>query len=264
MSFQKVSKKYGPWAVVTGASSGIGRTLATELAHAKLNLVLVGRDVTELDRLADQLSKACGVECRVLMHDLADESSIEELKRSTDDLDVGLLIASAGYGTSGAFLENPIEPELEMLNVNCRALMALSWHFGRRFAQRGSGGLVLLGSIVGFQGTPWAAHYSATKAYVQVFAEGLGRELQRQGVDVLSVAPGPTNTGFAARANMKNGKSMDPSKIAPEILDALGRKSTVLPGFLSKLLVYSMVPLPRWARISIMGKVMRGMASNAS
>lgn len=263
MSFQKVSNKYGPWAVVTGASSGIGRALATELAHAKLNLVLVGRDVTELDRLADQLSKACGVECRVLMYDLADESSIEELKRSTDDLDVGLLIASAGYGTSGAFLENPIEPELEMLNVNCRALMALSWHYGRRFAQRGSGGLVLLGSIVGFQGTPWAAHYSATKAYVQVFAEGLGRELKSQGVDVLSVAPGPTNTGFAARADMKNGKSMDPSKIAPEILDALGRKSTVLPGFLSKLLVYSMVPLPRWARISIMGNVMRGMASKS-
>lgn len=122
---------------------------------------------------------------------------------------------------------------------------------------------MLLGSIVGFQGTPWAAHYSATKAYVQVFAEGLGRELKPQGVDVLSVAPGPTNTGFAARANMKNGKSMDPSKIAPEILDALGRKSTVLPGFLSKLLVYSMVPLPRWARISIMGNVMRGMASKS-
>lgn len=117
------------------------------------------------------------------------------------------------------------------------------------------------GSIVGIQGTLWAAHYSATKAYLQVFAEGLGRELRNEGVDVLAVAPGPTNTGFASRANMKNGKSMDPSKIASEILNSLGRKSTVLPGFLSKLLVYSMLPLPRWARIEIMGKVMRNMAS---
>jgi short-subunit dehydrogenase len=251
----------GPWAVVTGASSGIGRALATDLAQANINLVLVGRDVTELDRLAAELSKECGVECRVVMFDLSEENCIEVLQRSTDDLDVGLLIASAGFGTSGAFLNNPIDPELEMLNVNCRALMALSWHFGRRLAQRGSGGLVLMGSIVGFQGTPWAAHYSATKAYVQVFAEGLERELRTQGVDVLAVAPGPTNTGFASRANMKNGKSMDPSGIAPEILNSLGRKSTVLPGFLSKLLVYSMLPLPRWARIAIMGKVMRGMAS---
>lgn len=111
------------------------------------------------------------------------------------------------------------------------------------------------------QGTPWAAHYSATKAYVQVFAEGLGRELRTDGVDILSVAPGPTSSGFASRAKMKNGKSMDPNRIAPEILNSLGRKSTVLPGFLSKLLVYSMLPLPRWARVAIMGKVMRGMAS---
>lgn len=139
--------------------------------------------------------------------------------------------------------------------------MALSWHFGRRFVQRGNGGLILMGSIVGFQGTPWAAHYSVTKAYVQVLAEGLGRELRVKGVDVLAVAPGPTNTGFASRANMRMGASSDPTKIAPEILNELGRKSTVLPGLLSKLLVYAMLPLPRWARITIMGNMMRGMVS---
>lgn len=262
MSFRKIGKKYGPWAVVTGASSGIGRALAIELSKANINLVLVGRDVAALDRLAAELAANCSVECRVVMFDLAEKDCLEVLQRSTAELDVGLLVASAGFGTSGSFLDNPLEPELEMLNVNCRALMALSWHFGRRFAERGAGGLVLIGSIVGFQGTPWAAHYSATKAYVQVFAEGLGRELKARGVDVLSVAPGPTNTGFAARANMKLGKSMDPMSIAPEILNSLGRKPTVLPGFLSKLLVYSMAPLPRWARISIMGSVMRGMATS--
>jgi uncharacterized protein len=261
MAFNKVCAKYGPWAVVTGASSGIGRALATELARAKINLVLVGRSVAELDRLASELSQDQGVECRVVMFDLAEESCIDVLQRATSDLDVGLLVASAGFGTSGSFVDSPIGPELEMLNVNCRALMALSWYFGRRFVKRGSGGLILIGSIVGFQGTPWAAHYSATKAYVQVFAEGLGRELRSKGVDVLAVAPGPTNTGFASRANMKMGASLDPTRIAPEILNALGRKSTVLPGFLSKLLVYSMLPLPRWARISIMGNVMRDMTS---
>ncbi|XZE17565.1 SDR family NAD(P)-dependent oxidoreductase [Pirellulaceae bacterium SH449] len=262
MSFEKVCTKYGPWAVVTGASSGIGRALATELARAKINVVLVGRSVTELDRMAGELSQAQGVECRVVMFDLSDENCIDVLQRATSDLDVGLLVASAGFGTSGSFVDNPIEPELEMLNVNCRALMTLSWYFSRRFVKRGSGGLILLSSIVAFQGTPWAAHYAATKAYVQVLAEGLGRELRPKGVDVLAVAPGPTNTGFASRANMTMAASLDPDKIAPEIITALGRKSTLLPGFLSKLLVYAMLPLPRWARISIMGTVMRGMSSN--
>ena len=130
--------------MVTGASSGIGRALATELAQANINLVLVGRGVTELDRLAAELSKDCGVECRVVMFDLSEANCIDVLQRSTGDLEVGLLIASAGFGTSGAFLNNPIDPVLEMLNVNCRALMALSLHFGKRLAQRGSGGLVLM------------------------------------------------------------------------------------------------------------------------
>lgn len=262
MASKQVSKKYGPWAVVTGASSGIGKALATELARAKVNLVLVGRNVSELDRLAVTLGNDHEVTCRVVMFDLSDDNCIEIVDQASKDLDVGLLVASAGFGTSGSFVDSNIETELEMLNVNCRALLALSWYFGRRFVKRGSGGMILMGSIVGFQGTPWAAHYSATKAYVQVFAEGLGRELKDKGVDVLSVAPGPTNTGFATRANMTMGATLDPTKIAPEILNALGRKTTVLPGFLSKLLFYAMLPLPRWARISIMGSVMHGMTSN--
>ena len=256
-------KKYGPWAVITGASSGIGRAIACELAQSKFNCVLVGRGVTELDNLSSELTSQHGINCRVLMMDLAEDAGAESLQEATADLDVGLLVASAGFGTSGAFLENTLEPELEMLNVNCRSLMELSWHFGRRFEKRGSGGIVLMSSIVSFQGTPWSAHYSATKAYVQVLAEGLRVELKPRNVDVLAVAPGPTKTGFASRAKLKMGAALDPTKIAPDILGALGRKTTVLPGFLSKLLVYSMLPLPRWARIAIMGKVMRGMASTS-
>ncbi len=258
---RRAYKKYGPWAVITGASSGIGRAIACELAESKFNCVLVGRGLTELDTLSSELTSQHRVDCRVLMLDLAEDAGAESLQLATADLDVGLLVASAGFGTSGAFLENPLEPEFEMLNVNCKSLLALSWIYGQRFEKRGRGGIILMSSIVSFQGTPWSAHYSATKAYVQVLAEGLHTELKAKNVDVLAVAPGPTKTGFASRANMKMGPSLDPTKIAPEILNALGRTTTVLPGFLSKLLVYSMVPLPRWARIAIMGKVMRGMAS---
>ncbi len=257
-------KKYGPWAIVTGASSGIGRALAKQLAHAGLNVILVSRSVNVLDQLAEEIGRECNVQCRVLALDLADESCIEPLEQLTKDLDVGLLVASAGFGTSGPFLDSPLQIELEMLNVNCRSLLELTWHFGRRFVRRGGGGIILLSSIVSFQGTPWSSHYSATKAYVQTLTEGLNVELRTKNVDVLSVAPGPTQTGFAARASLEMGKALDPNAIAPGILRALGKRGTLLPGFLSKLLVYSLMPLPRWVRVRIMGNVMHSMAEKRS
>ena len=109
-----------------------------------------------------------------------------------------------------------------------------------------------MSSIVGFQGMPNAAHYAATKAYVQVPAEALYVELSPLGIDVLASAPGPTNSGFAARAGMRMGKVLSPAGVARPTLDALGRRSTVLPGFLSKLLTYSLIPLPRGVRVRIM------------
>ncbi len=117
----------------------------------------------------------------------------------------------------------------------------------------------MMSSIVGFHGMPIAANYAATKAYVQTLAEALNVELAPLGIDVLAAAPGPTLSKFADRAGQRMGKALRPEEIAQPILDALGRKATVLPGFLSKLLRYSVVPLPRWARFRIMGKVMEGM-----
>lgn len=254
--------RYGPWAVITGASSGIGNAIARRLAADGFNLVLVARSKDVLAQMVSDLSRQHNVEVRPLTLDLAAASSDSELEMACRDLDIGLLIASAGFGTSGSFLVAEREPELEMLAVNCRALLSASLHFGKRFAQRKRGGIVLLSSIVGFQGLPNAAHYAATKAYVQTLAEGLQVELAPHGVDVLAAAPGPTNTGFAARADMQMGNALNPDDIAQPILAALGRRVTVLPGFLSKLLTYSLVPLPRWARVQIMGKVMHGMTKH--
>ncbi|MBX9787838.1 MAG: SDR family oxidoreductase [Pirellulales bacterium] len=259
---ERFQAKYGPWAVVTGASSGIGRELASLLAEAKLNLVLVARSKDILEQFAAQLTASHGCQCRVVCLDLAKETGIETLEEATRELDVGLLIACAGFGSSGPFLESSLDQELDMLLVNCRSLMALSWYFGRRFAKQGRGGLILMSSIVGFQGTPWAAHYAATKAYVQALAEALSVELAPVGVDVLASAPGPTNSGFAARAGMRMALSPNPAHLAQPTLAALGRRSTVLRGTLSKLLTYSLVLLPRWARVRIMGGVMRGMTKH--
>lgn len=255
----RLRARYGPWAVVTGASSGIGRAMAQHLAAAGLDLVLVARSEGVLDRLADELSKRFGVDTRVVATDLSREGGTRAVEDATLTLDVGLLVAAAGFGTSGPFLEASLDSELEMLDVNCRAPLTMSLHFGRRFAQRGRGGLVLMSSIVGFQGTPNAAHYAATKAFVQTLAEALHVELAPLGVDVLSSAPGPVDSGFAARAGMRLGRALRPEDVARSTLDALGRKSTVYPGPLTKLLTFSLAPLPRRGRVRIMGRVMGGM-----
>src|SRR5262245_24355422 len=259
---QRFCARYGPWAVVTGASSGIGREFALRLAESGLDLVLVARRKDVLDQLAADLAAQHGIEARVVDLDLAGEAGVETLRAETRELDVGLLVAAAGFGTSGPFLDSPLEQELEMLSVNCRSLVASCWHFGRRFAGRGRGGMVLLSSVLAFQGAPNAAHYAATKAYVQVLAEALSVELSPRGVDVLAAAPGPTRSGFADRAGMRMGMALDPADVARAALGALGRRSTVLPGFLSKLIGYALAPLPRWARVRIMGRVMRGMTAH--
>ena len=165
--------KYGPWAVVTGASDGIGREMAHCLGRAGLNVMLVARRRALLDEIAARIAGDDGVETRVVAADLSRAHEVERIIATAAELDVGLLAACAGFGTSGPLIDAPLEPELEMIDVNCRAVLALTHAFGRRFAAQGRGGLVLMSSLVAFQGVPHAANYAATKAYVQTLAEAL-------------------------------------------------------------------------------------------
>jgi short-subunit dehydrogenase len=259
---QDFRRTYGPWAVVTGASSGIGREFAVELARAGLHLVLVARSTDVLRALGTELSAAHGIDVRVLAADLATNAGIALVKERTADLEVGLLIASAGFGTSGPFLTAKRDQELSMLDVNCRALIDLCLHYTPAMAGRGRGGLVLMSSLVALQGTPGAAHYAATKAYVQALAEGLRVELRPAGVDVLACAPGPVHSGFAERADMRMSRAITPSDVAVPTLIALGRRTTVVPGGFSKVLTWSLAPLPRRARTAIITSVMGAMTAH--
>ena len=256
----RLARLYGPWAVVTGASSGIGAAAATVLAEAGVNLLLVARRRPQLEESAALLRERYGVEVEVVAADLSTAAGMEAVEEAGGHLDVGLLVAAAGFGTSGSFVEGDLEEEVEMLHVNCRAVLQATYHFARRFQARNRGGIILFGSIVGFQGTPYAAHYAATKAYIQTLAEGLRVELAPHGVDVLATAPGPVHTGFAARSRMKMGAALQPEAVARETLAALGRKTTVHPGLLTKVLTGSLSLLPRWGRSQVMGRVMSGMA----
>jgi uncharacterized protein len=216
------------------------------LAKEGFKLVLVARRQERLAELEVELA----VDSTIVAVDLGTPDGLATLERETRQLDVGLLVASAGFGTSGPFLEAPLDAELSMIDVNCRAVAALSHHFGQRLVKRGRGGL------------RHAANYAATKAWVQSFAEGLQLELAPLGVDVLASAPGPIRSGFGERADMKMSMALGPEAVATSSLNALSRRGTVRPGWLSKVLEWSLMFLPRWGRVRVMSLVMGGMTAH--
>lgn len=255
----RLKRKYGPWAIVSGASSGIGLELAERLAEAGLNLVISSRNQAELENIAQRLTTIYAVEVKVVAADMSNELGIKMLIRATEELPVGLLVVSAGFGTSGLFIESDLDAEIDMVRVNCEALLHLTHHYSKLFAENRRGGIILMSSMVGFQGVPFAANYAATKAYVQSLAEALSVELKPYGVDMLAAAPGPVKSKFGERASMAMNMALTPAQIGVPILRALGRQSTVLPGLLTKFLVGSLRTVPRWGKVLIMKRVMGGM-----
>ncbi len=254
--------KYGPWALVTGASSGIGKALCKQLAAKGMDIILSGRNTATLLPLSDSLEEEYDITTEEVVADVSSIPEVYQLVETIRDIPIGLFVASAGFGTSGLFKDADLENEIKMLKVNSLALMMLTHFFARKFAEQKRGGIILMSSIVGFQGTPNAAHYGATKAYVQSLGEGLYHELKPYGVDVIAAAPGPVNTGFAKVANMKMGNALSPEEVAPAIVKALGKRATVFPGKLTKLLVFGLRTVPRWGKVRIMKMVMKGMTKH--
>jgi len=251
--------RYGPWGVVTGASSGIGRELAAALAREGMHLVLVARREAALDALAEDLRATHGIDARVVPLDLGADDALEMLSDATAELDVELVCLAAGFGSSGPFVERPIARECEMVTVNCRAVLAQCHHFGGRFVARRRGAIVLASSLLAFQGVPGAATYAATKAFVQSLGEALAAELAPAGVDVVAFAPAQVATGFARTADLTMVRAASPARVAAGTLAALGRRVTVAADPRSRLLTLALAPLPRPVRVRILTGVMREM-----
>lgn len=258
---QRLKTQFGDWAVVTGASSGIGLELATQLATAGFNLIINARNKDRLLKVAQQL-KSYNIEVKLVVADLSEKGGVEKIIQSAQGLKVGLLINNAGYGTSGLFVDTSLEAEINMLRVNCEAVLALTHFFAQQFKQQRRGGIIFLSSLVAFQGVPFAANYAASKAYIQSFAEALAVELKPFGVDVLAAAPGPVESGFGQRANMKMDNAMSADQLGVPILVALGKRTNVVPGLLSKVLTYALRTAPRFMKVKIMEKVMGGFTQH--
>jgi short-subunit dehydrogenase len=251
--------RYGPWAVIAGASAGLGESFARLLAARGLNLVLLARRREALDRLAAELAAAHGIEVRVLAGDLARVDLRETIEALTKDLEVGLLVFNAAHSVIGEFVDRPLEEHLRVLDLNCRGPLVLAHLLGSAMARRGHGGIVLMTSLSGSQGGPFLASYAASKAFNLVLAEGIWEELGARGVEVIACRAGATRTPGYAASNPKASVSlMEPDAVAQQTLAALGRGPSFVPGGINKVAAFLFGRLlPRRVSIRFMGRMTR-------
>jgi short-subunit dehydrogenase len=234
------AQQFGPWAVVTGASSGIGREFANQLAAAGINVVLVSRRLDMLRDVGAELAERHGVDYRALDVDLSEPGMLTPIAEATNDIDVGLLVSNAGLALPGPFLSSDLQAQRAVLRLNTAAHLGLSHHFGQRLARRGRGGIVLVSALGAVHGVPYMAHTAATKAYVTSLGAGLHGELAKHGVHVTVLHPGPTRTPVLAELGLDPDKlpipPMAPDDCAREALRALQRnRANCIPGRINRV-----------------------------
>jgi uncharacterized protein len=255
--------RYGSYALVTGASAGIGAEFARQLARRGLNLVLVARRRDLLDELAAALTVSCGVDVRTLALDLVAEDAVTNLLKATESVDLGLVVLNAGTLSLGAFLDRPLDEHLGLLNLNAVVPMQLSYEFGNRLRSRGRGGLLLVASIAGEHPTPYEANYSASKAYLSTLGQALHVELAPVGVDVTVLAPGLVDTPMTqnAPADVTSGKLpiTGPEPVVTAALEGLGTRALVIPGRLNKVMDVALRLGPRSLAVNSIGAMLGRM-----
>jgi len=224
-------ERYGEWALVTGASSGLGSEFARALAREGVSVVLTARREERLRELASELEKAHQVSTRVVAADLADPSAAEQLTEAVRDLEIAILVNNAGFGYAGGFDKQEPERLREMVQLNCLAPVMLSAGLLPGMLARGRGAVVITGSAAGRQPLPLHGVYSATKAFDLLLGESLAVELRSQGVDVLVIEPGSTQTEFQEVAGeiAHNGEPAD--RVVLLALEALGQQPAVISGW---------------------------------
>lgn len=249
--------QYGPWALVAGASEGIGEAFARALARRRLDLILIARREDKLRDVAAEIAAAHGVEVHPLALDLADPELATRLREGVGTREVGLLIYNAAYSHVGGFFEQSLATKLRTIDVNCRGPIVLCHELGQSMCARGRGGIVLMGSLAGMQGSPRLATYAASKAFDLVLAESLWGELRDHGVDVLACVAGSTRTpGFEQVAGGSKGPVMEPQQVVEEVIEALGGRPSMIPGLANKLASLILNNLPRKRRVLIMKAAM--------
>lgn len=260
-------ERFGPWAVVTGSSSGIGRAFARQLAASGLNVVLVARRGELLEELGQELAKEFGVDYRAVTVDLTGEDFFKAIQTATDGLDVGLLISNAGAPLPGEFVEIPVETILRQVTLDVTAPLQLTHHFARRLAERGRGGVILVSAMGAGHGLPLASVSAAGKSFVLSLGEGLHVEFAKRGLNLSVLIVGPTDTRVIDMMGLDRHKMpikpQSPEATAAEALAALvANRPTHLSGRINRIL-FRVMPTPLTTRLA-RSMVEQGVAALAA
>ena len=241
----------GKWAVVTGASAGIGEAIAVELAEAGVNLVLTARRRERLDLLAERLRTQHGIQAQVIVADLALPQAPQQIFDATEGagLQVDVLVNNAGFGEYGEFLRSNLEMQVSMVQVNCTAVVHLTRLFLPAMVERRRGWVMIVASTASYQPVPYLATYGATKAFDRMLAEALAEEMKRHGVHVSALCPGPTESEFSQVAGQRTGdmrRLQSAAEVARRGLEGLAEgKHWVLPYLAGRLQVFAQRFVPR-------------------
>jgi len=226
--------KFGPWAIVTGASSGIGREFARQIASNGIHVVLVARRIQLLEEARERFEKDYGVQCRVVQADLSKDGFLAEIESATRNLDIGLVVSNAGTASPGEFLKHDRSSLLDLFKLNAQAHLELSHYFGKLLAQRKRGGLLLVGAMGAAQGVPYLAHESASKSFVLTLGRSLNFELSPFGIHVTVLVVGPTQTAIIEKFGL-DPKTMPMKPMSAErcVYEGLGALKRNRPSFIN-------------------------------
>ena len=253
-----------PWVLITGASSGFGEEFARQYAERGHSLVLVARRLERLQKLAEALRQQYRVDVTVEQVDLSDVATVIQLHQRLRErgIAIDILINNAGHGLQGPFVGGKLDAALAMLQLDVVSLTAVTHVFAQDMRTRGRGQILLVASLLAYQGVENFAVYAAAKAYVLRLGEALHRELKRNGVTVTVLCPGMSDTGFATAAQQKitpvlKRIMMQPAPVVRAGIRALqaGRIS-VVPGWANKVSVIFMWATPRWLHQAIFSRIM--------
>jgi len=234
-------KRFGPWAVVTGASSGIGEGFARQLAANGLNLVLVARRLPLLEKIGESLSKEFGIRYQTIEADLAQESGIEKIAKATENLDVGLLISNAGTGKVSKYFSLELA-EIKLVNqLNAISHLSLTHHFGRRFLERGKGGVLLSGAMGATDGVPYMSSMAGSKALLLSFGKSLHYEFKNTGINITVLEISPTDTAIIPKLGFAKDKMpMKPLTVKQCVDEALlaliDNRVSIMPGRMYRIM----------------------------
>lgn len=248
-------------ALITGASSGLGRSFAKILARRGFNLVLTARRRPRLVELKEELTEKYGVKVKILCHDLAETDECKALFEEVDRVNIDILINCAGFGVFGKFAETDLDRELEMIDVNVKAVHILTKLFLQKFTKRGHGYILNIASLAGFMAGPWFSSYYASKNYVLQLTKAIYEELriQKSNVYIGAFCPGPVKTEFNEVAGAEFAvEGMDEMEAAEYAIDKMfDGQLIIVPTVYGKLAAAAARFVPTKAMLAATGAVQR-------